>query len=108
VNSGGNKTETEAGDCRQSKRSSEVTLHTNDVQEKATPMRRIAFAAGYQLQRLEDGKRGLKKKVFFGKWLFRLVNLMGWKRSAKLGWRGYRIKKKLKGKKTSSVYHLNL
>jgi membrane protein len=68
------------------------------VQDKpSTRLGKIAYAAGYQMQRFEDAGHDLKKKAVMGKWLFRIVNFIGFKRSAKIGWKGYKLKKKLEG-----------
>jgi membrane protein len=56
----------------------------------------VAHFSGYEAARIENSlkpvKESVEKKWRTSKWIYRLVNLLGFKRSAKLGWKGYKIK----------------
>jgi membrane protein len=58
-----------------------------------SPLYKAAYKAGYQLGKLEHKKSAIKKKVTITKWAYRTVKLIGVKTSAKLGWKGLKIKR---------------
>ena len=62
---------------------------------KQSPMYRIAYRTGYQLEKLEQKGSTIKKKLKITKWTYRIVQILGVKTSAKLGWKGLKIKRKI-------------
>jgi hypothetical protein len=68
-----------------------TTGHPDD----ASPLYKLAYRAGYRMGQMENTGSGLKKKMKLTKWGYRIVKLLGVKTSAKLGWKGFKIKKKV-------------
>ena len=56
---------------------------------------KVAHRAGYELKRLEHKGSSIKKKLEITKWALRGVKLLGVKTSAKLSWKGLKIKRKI-------------
>ena len=63
--------------------------------QSRSPLYRIAYRAGYKLGKLEHSSGDVKKKMKITRWGIRIVKLLGVKTSAKLGWKGFKIKKKI-------------
>jgi Virulence factor BrkB len=55
--------------------------------------------SGYQTARIQNSikpvKENVEKKWKASKWIYRIVDLIGFKRSAKLTWKGYKVKRKV-------------
>lgn len=62
---------------------------------KESPLYKAAYKAGYQLEKLEHKGSAIKKKVTITKWAYRVVKVLGVKTSAKLSWKGFKIKRKI-------------
>jgi membrane protein len=65
------------------------------LQQENTALYKIGYRAGYRLGQLEHKRGDVKKKIRFTKWGIRVVDLLGVKTSAKLGWKGFKIKRKI-------------
>lgn len=61
--------------------------------QSTSPLYKFAYRAGYQMEKLEHSK--IKKNLKITKWAYRVVKLLGVKTSAKLGWKGFKIKRKI-------------
>ena len=68
---------------------------TTELQQSRSPLYKMAYRAGYKLGQLEHSRDDLKKKMKFTQWGLRIVKLLGVKTSAKLGWKGFKIKRKI-------------
>ena len=66
-------------------------------EQSNSPLYKFAYRTGYQLEKLEHSD--MKKKFKMTKWAYRIVKLLGVKTSAKLGWKGFKIKRKIHRKK---------
>ncbi len=60
-----------------------------------SPLHKISYRAGYQLGRLDHLADWIKKKLKIVKWGARVVNFWGIETSARLGWKGLKLKRKL-------------
>jgi membrane protein len=58
-------------------------------------MHKVAFRAGFQIGRIEHSADEVKKKIKMAKWGAKIVDFLGIKRSAKWGWKGFKIKRKI-------------
>ena len=74
----------------------EEMVYSDTMQEKPdpqSPLYKFAYRAGYQMEKLEHSD--IRKKLKLTKWTYRVVKLLGVKTSAKLGWKGFKIKRKI-------------
>jgi membrane protein len=62
--------------------------------ESDTILTSAARMSGYQTARVQETVRETKKKLKMAQWIYKIVHLIGFKRSAKLGWKGYQLKNK--------------
>jgi membrane protein len=76
----------------------EETMESQSAQKERSALEKAAYLAGYELGKLETAKKDFRKKARIGKWIYRVVQVLGVKTSAKLGWKGYKLKKKLDDK----------
>jgi membrane protein len=88
-------------DIKQEEEGMEHYETVGDLQQTRSPLYKIAYRAGYKLGQLEQTSSGVKKKMRFTKWGVRIVKLLGVKTSAKLGWKGFKIKRKIDDVKKS-------
>jgi membrane protein len=56
---------------------------------------KIAYKAGYQSAKIASSEKDLAHKWKLAKLGAKIVNFLGFKRSAKLAWKGYKVKKKV-------------
>jgi hypothetical protein len=66
-----------------------------EEERKDSPAYKVAFQAGYQEAKLRDKNEKIDNKLTMAKWAYRIVSLLGIRRSAKLGYKGYKAKKKI-------------
>jgi membrane protein len=64
-------------------------------QNKESPLYKVAYKAGYESAKLEEIEKNVESKWRIAKWGYRIVDFIGIKRSAKLGLKGYKAKKKI-------------
>lgn len=83
-----------------------ATSATGLQQQAGGPLEKAAFQAGYQKAKIEstaqdvketarEKKEQLSKTATLVKWGFRIVDFLGLRRSVKLGWKGWILKKKI-------------
>ncbi len=63
--------------------------------DKDSPAYKMAYKAGYQSAKLASTEKDLAHKWKLAKWSAKIVDVLGFKRSAKLAWKGYKVKKKV-------------
>jgi membrane protein len=68
---------------------------TEIVIDKDSPAYKIAYKAGYQSAKLASSEKDLAHKWKLAKIGAKVVNFLGFKRSAKLAWKSYKVKKKV-------------
>lgn len=80
----------------------EIDFALNKIEpgnESRTALLGLAHYSGYQAARLEQAIKpaaeDVGKKLTISKWVYRIVKLIGVKTSAKLAWKGYKIKNKV-------------
>jgi membrane protein len=74
--------------------------HRDDVNSeiedgKKSPLYKVAYKAGYQSAKVEELEEDVEHKWKLAKWAYRVVDFLGFRRSAKLGIKGYKAKKKI-------------
>jgi membrane protein len=72
----------------------EINMEDKNIQIDS-PAYKIAYKAGYQSAKLASAEKDLAHKWKLAKWGAKIVDLLGFKRSAKLAWKGYKVKKKV-------------
>ncbi len=76
----------------------EINMEDKKIQidlDKDSAAYKIAYKAGYQSARLASTEEDLAHKWKLAKWGAKIVDFLGFKRSAKLAWKGYQVKKKV-------------
>lgn len=68
---------------------------TNIDADIDSPAYKIAYKAGYQSAKIASAEQDLAHKWKLAKWGAKIVNFLGFKTSAKLAWKGYKVKKKV-------------
>jgi membrane protein len=63
--------------------------------DRDSPAYKIAYQAGYQSAKLASSEKDLAHKWKLAKIGAKIVSFLGFKRSAKLAWKGYKVKKKV-------------
>jgi membrane protein len=63
--------------------------------DRDSPAYKIAYKAGYQSAKLSSTEKDLAHKWKLAKIGAKVVSFLGFKRSAKLAWKGYKVKKKV-------------
>lgn len=63
--------------------------------DRDSPAYKIAYKAGYQSAKLASTEKDLAHKWKLAKIGTKVVSFLGFKRSAKLAWKGYKVKKKV-------------
>ncbi len=63
--------------------------------DNKSPLYKVAYKAGYQSAKADELENKLESKWKLVKWGYRVVDFLGFRRSAKLGWKGYKAKKKI-------------
>jgi membrane protein len=63
--------------------------------DRDSPAYKIAYKAGYQSAKIASTEKDLAHKWKLAKWGAKIVDFLGFKRSAKLAWKGYKVKKKV-------------
>jgi membrane protein len=72
----------------------EINMEDKNIQIDS-PAYKIAYKAGYQSAKLASAEKDLAHKWKLAKWGAKIVDFLGFKRSAKLAWKGYKVKKKV-------------
>lgn len=89
----------------------EINMEDKNIQidlDRDSPAYKIAYKAGYQSAKLASSEKDLAHKWKLAKWGARVVDFLGFKRSAKLAWKGYKVKKKvdqITGDKKNETQH---
>jgi membrane protein len=76
----------------------EIDMEDKNIQidlDKDSPAYKIAYKAGYQSAKLTSAEKDLAHKWKLAKWGATVVDFLGFRRSAKLAWKGYKVKKKV-------------
>ena len=63
--------------------------------DRESPVYKVAFKAGYEEAKLRAENKDIDSKLTKVKWLYRIVDFLGIRRSAKLAYKGYKVKKKV-------------
>jgi membrane protein len=63
--------------------------------DRDSPAYKIAYQAGYQSAKLASAEKDVEHKWKLAKIGAKIVNFIGFRRSAKLAWKGYKVKKKV-------------
>jgi membrane protein len=81
---------------REEEMAKEEEYHPEDhEEEKESPLYKVAYHAGYQHARLNATETGLERKWKVTKWIYRVVDFLGFRRSVKVAWKGYKVKRKI-------------
>jgi membrane protein len=92
------KLEREAAETDLNKEEEIMVDHSHSethVPRNQSTLYKAAYKTGYQLGMLDETRSNLKKKFKLTKWGVRIVDFLGIKRSIKLGWKGFKIKRKI-------------
>lgn len=76
----------------------EIDMEDKNIEKEIgrdSPAYKIAYQAGYQSAKLASSEKDLAHKWKLAKIGAKIVNFLGFKRSAKLAWKGYKVKKKV-------------
>jgi membrane protein len=65
------------------------------VGDKKSPLYKVAYKAGYQSAKVEELEKDIEHKWTLAKWGYRVIDFLGFRRSVKLGLKGYKAKKKI-------------
>jgi membrane protein len=82
-------------DMKQEDEGMEHPENAPELHQNNSPLYKIGFRTGYRLGQLEHTRGDVKKKIKLTKWGVRIVKFLGVKTSAKLGWKGFKIKRKI-------------
>lgn len=66
-----------------------------EERERESPIYKVAYQAGYQHAKLNATEKNLDKKWKLTKLGYKIVDFIGFRRSALIAWKGYKIKKKI-------------
>jgi hypothetical protein len=70
-------------------------VNIEGVGDKKSPLYKVAYKAGYQSAKVEELEKDIEHKWTLAKWGYRVIDFLGFRRSVKLGLKGYKAKKKI-------------